>query len=76
MKKVLFLYMSKGSADPANLNDDWKDQTAGPAYEEYEDECYFKMFKDLLEEGTIKDLTVVFEFVFLPNPLTVPTTFL
>lgn len=61
--KVLFLFMSKGSAPAGSVkSDDWKKQDAADHYQTtYGDECYFTMFQDLVKCGVISDLTVVFE---------------
>ena len=60
--KVVFLFMSKGSAAPGTSNNDWLTQKCGPQYQEtFGDECYFQMLQTLFDEGTITDLKVFFE---------------
>lgn len=60
--KVLFLFMSKSSASPfSTTTNDWLRELAGKEYDRHNDECYFMMFKDLLDAGIISDLKVFFE---------------
>lgn len=60
--KVLFLFMSKSSATPGSTTrNDWLRKDAGREYDRHSDECYFMMFKDLLDAGVITDLKVFFE---------------
>ncbi|MDA3790509.1 MAG: hypothetical protein PF503_18705 [Desulfobacula sp.] len=60
--KVLFLYMSKSSTSIGSTKtNDWLFKDCGKNYDDYQHECYFKMFETLLENGTITDLKVFFE---------------
>lgn len=60
--KVVFLFMSQSSAPKDSCSNNWRSQPCGEFYQEkYGDECYFKMFQDLLDCGVINDLTVFFE---------------
>lgn len=61
--KVVFLFMSKGSATPGSTKtNEWIFQDAGEQYQtEFGDECYFQMLQTLLDDGTITDLKVFFE---------------
>lgn len=60
--KVVFLFMSKSSAAPySTTTNDWLWEDAGKEYDRHNDECYFMMFKDLLDAEIISDLKVFFE---------------
>lgn len=61
--KVVFLFMSKGCAQPGSIKtNEWLFQDCGPQYQAtFGDECYFKMLETLVENKTITDLKVFYE---------------
>jgi hypothetical protein len=61
--KMLFLFMSRGSAPPNSTPDDWN--PTHPCSKSYIDdfhrEGYFVLLQRLVDDGTIDDLKIVFE---------------
>jgi glycosyltransferase involved in cell wall biosynthesis len=59
--KVVFLFMSKSSASPNSTKRIYPKNFCGVQYDKFNDECYFKLFHDLLRHNIIDDLKVFYE---------------